>query len=170
MRWRMWGNIHAPRQNAADERGLLGDFNAISDSRITKNSLQIQRLSAAKFVGATGFEPATLGSQSRCATRLRHAPWRVSCQKRGAGASQVGAPRFEFSLREQGRSGNLIPIRATDRQRTSSGRVDQASGPATGWAVGWTVGWAARLLSHWRRYCFAVTPEPSSRQPGRPRK
>ena len=26
------------------------------------------------MVGATGFEPATLCSQSRCATRLRHAP------------------------------------------------------------------------------------------------
>src|ERR1044072_5168911 len=28
----------------------------------------------AKMVGAAGFEPATLCSQSRCATRLRHAP------------------------------------------------------------------------------------------------
>jgi hypothetical protein len=27
-----------------------------------------------KMVGATGFEPATLWSQTRCATRLRHAP------------------------------------------------------------------------------------------------
>ena len=26
------------------------------------------------LVGATGFEPATLCSQSRCATKLRHAP------------------------------------------------------------------------------------------------
>lgn len=28
------------------------------------------------LVGATGFEPATLCSQSRCATKLRHAPLR----------------------------------------------------------------------------------------------
>jgi hypothetical protein len=27
-----------------------------------------------KVVGETGFEPATLCSQSRCATRLRHSP------------------------------------------------------------------------------------------------
>ena len=31
-------------------------------------------LSQKKLVGATGFEPATLCSQSRCAARLRYAP------------------------------------------------------------------------------------------------
>ena len=34
-----------------------------------------------EMVGETGFEPATPCSQSRCATRLRHAPTLV---KRGA--------------------------------------------------------------------------------------
>jgi hypothetical protein len=38
-----------------------------------------------KLVGATGFEPATLWSQTRCATRLRHAP------SQPASASRVGA-------------------------------------------------------------------------------
>ena len=27
------------------------------------------------MVGVTGFEPATLCSQSRCATKLRYTPW-----------------------------------------------------------------------------------------------
>jgi hypothetical protein len=31
-----------------------------------------------EMVGETGFEPATLCSQSRCATRLRHSPTPVS--------------------------------------------------------------------------------------------
>src|SRR4051812_23872888 len=33
-----------------------------------------RRLEGAAMVGAAGFEPATLCSQSRCATRLRYAP------------------------------------------------------------------------------------------------
>ena len=35
------------------------------------------------LVGATGFEPATSCSQSRCATRLRHAPKLVSVSASG---------------------------------------------------------------------------------------
>ena len=31
---------------------------------------------AGQMVGAAGFEPATLWSQTRCATRLRYAPFR----------------------------------------------------------------------------------------------
>ena len=42
------------------------------DAREHERSLA--RLRAASMVGAAGFEPATLCSQSRCATRLRHAP------------------------------------------------------------------------------------------------
>ncbi len=34
----------------------------------------IARLIEEKLVGETGFEPATLCSQSRCATRLRYSP------------------------------------------------------------------------------------------------
>ena len=38
-------------------------------------SLPIKRkITKERLVGAAGFEPATLCSQSRCATRLRHAP------------------------------------------------------------------------------------------------
>jgi hypothetical protein len=32
------------------------------------------RIEAQEMVGETGFEPATLCSQSRCATRLRYSP------------------------------------------------------------------------------------------------
>ena len=36
--------------------------------------LSYERFVVYKLVGADGFEPPTLCSQSRCATRLRHAP------------------------------------------------------------------------------------------------
>ena len=38
---------------------------------------QNPRMPGKKMVGETGFEPATLCSQSRCATRLRYSPTRV---------------------------------------------------------------------------------------------
>ncbi len=45
------------------------------------------------MVGATGFEPATLCSQSRCATRLRYAPtflnYPITEQKRNFHESSV---------------------------------------------------------------------------------
>ena len=41
-------------------------------------------------VGATGFEPATLCSQSRCATGLRYAPIRCSTEL----AQKTGAYRY----------------------------------------------------------------------------
>jgi hypothetical protein len=43
-----------------------------------------------RMVGAEGFEPPTLCSQSRCATRLRYAPTSVDCIARMTG---VGAAR-----------------------------------------------------------------------------
>ena len=43
-----------------------------------------------KMVGATGFEPATLWSQTRCATRLRHAP----SPHRGRARGALILPRF----------------------------------------------------------------------------
>src|ERR1039457_6300121 len=41
-------------------------------------------------VGAEGFEPPTLCSQSRCATRLRHAPCLPAAIARGRQSYQVG--------------------------------------------------------------------------------
>ena len=35
------------------------------------------------MVGAEGFEPPTLCSQSRCATRLRYAPTLLDCSAKG---------------------------------------------------------------------------------------
>ena len=43
-----------------------------------------------ELVGAEGFEPPTLCSQSRCATRLRHAPCRPVAIARGQESYQVG--------------------------------------------------------------------------------
>ena len=55
------GVIVAPRRRAPQPLCLL--------------ALESLRLSAlANFVGVTGFEPATLCSQSRCATKLRYTP------------------------------------------------------------------------------------------------
>jgi hypothetical protein len=42
------------------------------------------------LVGAEGFEPPTLCSQSRCATRLRHAPCRPVAIASGRPSYQVG--------------------------------------------------------------------------------
>ena len=42
------------------------------DPRLAKPMLS--QLSYTPMVGETGFEPATLWSQTRCATRLRHFP------------------------------------------------------------------------------------------------
>ena len=41
---------------------------------IKQQGLYIMTISIVTSVGATGFEPATPCSQSRCATELRHAP------------------------------------------------------------------------------------------------
>jgi len=48
------------------------------------------------MVGETGFEPATLCSQSRCATRLRYSPTHVAITDLAATASLlVGPAGFE---------------------------------------------------------------------------
>src|SRR5262249_16663164 len=44
------------------------------------------------MVGATGFEPATTCTPSRCATRLRYAPGSCSAKRRTAGKRDVPAP------------------------------------------------------------------------------
>ena len=62
------------RQLIVDARIKLcpeADGSLWAEYELTPNSLIKQ---AVKLVGAEGFEPPTLCSQSRCATRLRHAP------------------------------------------------------------------------------------------------
>jgi hypothetical protein len=49
------------------------------------NYIRVSSDISTKLVGAEGFEPPTLCSQSRCATRLRHAPCRSPCDREGAG-------------------------------------------------------------------------------------
>ena len=48
-----------------------------------------------RMVGAEGFEPPTLCSQSRCATRLRYAPTSVDCIAREG--SSAGSERCNIS-------------------------------------------------------------------------
>ena len=50
-----------------------------------------------RLVGAAGFEPATLCSQSKCATRLRHAPNRMAdCRLRSADCPAFARPPRPF--------------------------------------------------------------------------
>ena len=52
------------------------------------------------LVGATGFEPATLCSQSRCATKLRHAPGPPVQYRRAVWVRQTTRPRCTRCPRE----------------------------------------------------------------------
>jgi hypothetical protein len=60
-----------------------------------------------KLVGATGFEPATLWSQTRCATRLRHAPSQPTATRR---VGAVILSRFAWARR-------AVSHRAQQRRR-----------------------------------------------------
>ncbi len=42
-----------------------------------------------KLVGETGFEPATLCSQNRCATRLRHSPTASALDEVALGCKEI---------------------------------------------------------------------------------
>ena len=55
------------------------------------------------MVGAEGFEPPTLCSQSRCATRLRYAPILsiVAQQTLGMPAEPLQRPEYEEDRREE---------------------------------------------------------------------
>ena len=52
------------------------------------------------MVGAEGFEPPTLCSQSRCATRLRYAPTPVNCNAQEYGFFVPASPAAIFPARE----------------------------------------------------------------------
>ena len=57
--------------------GLLVSHGAADGTRTRNNQLgrlTLYQLNYRRMVGATGFEPATLCSLSRCATKLRYAP------------------------------------------------------------------------------------------------
>ena len=49
----------------------------------------VESLTPGRLVGATGFEPATCGTQNRRATRLRHAPKAVPGTGLAAGAKSA---------------------------------------------------------------------------------
>jgi hypothetical protein len=74
-----------------------------------------------KLVGATGFEPATLWSQTRCATRLRHAPSLPTATGR---VGAVIVPRFAL------RAGTLQPVdcRRPTADRLQHTRLSQSEG------------------------------------------
>ncbi len=83
------------------------------------------------MVGATGFEPATVCSQSRCATRLRHAPPDTICS--GSNSSWVAAAsragrgrpeRPERDRRERGEAGEI----GEREERSERGRRDRRGG------------------------------------------
>ena len=82
--------------------------------RLSYGRTWIARGAARSLVGAEGFEPPTLCSQSRCATRLRHAP-PVDCRMhphrhKPARGRRVYGRRFGASI---------LPNRPSQRTRTA---------------------------------------------------
>jgi RNA 3'-terminal phosphate cyclase len=68
------------------------------------------------MVGVAGFEPTTLCSQSRCATRLRHTPIRRGLYPKGGGTEAISrnpSNQLLFRLSEAGtsRGANLWKVR-----------------------------------------------------------
>ena len=62
--------------------GFLVGHRSLSLASISAEKVPRTFSSHEMLVGETGFEPATLCSQSRCATRLRYSPT-LSCAPRG---------------------------------------------------------------------------------------
>lgn len=73
-----WCTLPHKRKQARSSWPLTCDFTGAADGTRTRNNqlgrLTLYQLNYRRVVGATGFEPATLCSQSRCATKLRYAP------------------------------------------------------------------------------------------------
>ena len=65
--------IRSPLLYPAELRAHCSPDPGARDCKLWRQRQQLSRC----VVGATGFEPATHGSQSRCATGLRYAPTRV---------------------------------------------------------------------------------------------
>ena len=67
-----WAGVALWRLAPGGRRPGEGLWN--SASRYWNRALELKTALRGKVVGARGFEPPTLWSQTRCATRLRHAP------------------------------------------------------------------------------------------------
>src|SRR5471030_3226731 len=99
----------------------------------------LSQITLEKLVGAAGFEPATLCSQSRCATRLRYAPAIIggvvlkALRRGGKGLAAGGGPavsersggapdrRARRRVRRRGRPGSPAR-RAPGRRRADCSR------------------------------------------------
>src|SRR4029079_9869871 len=74
--------LHSPRQTFDDPRGLesIPRFCGQTVRRVASLNREEHwicgDLNSRKMVGATGFEPATSWSQTKCSTRLSYAPTR----------------------------------------------------------------------------------------------
>ena len=81
-----WGR----RDRDAAGNGACRDARKEAESGEGENDGQKKRTPAVLesfcviLVGATGFEPATPWSQTRCATKLRHAPLRLTPPRKAA--------------------------------------------------------------------------------------
>ena len=62
------------RQVQPTPPGLVEAYRSGLSIRATEHPLVGRGVNKAYLVGMTGFEPATLRSQSGCATKLRHIP------------------------------------------------------------------------------------------------
>ena len=73
-----------PQQQQGLSPTFIGENNAKQCQNVTKRKTQFTKrckfevFSLKNMVGAEGFEPPTACSQSRCATRLRYAPKRIT--------------------------------------------------------------------------------------------
>ncbi len=107
-----------PRQSATLLSHCLPREPTVSPSRVrdvkTKKAARTLSPSGFTIVGMTGFEPATLCSQNRCATKLRHIPRRrQSNHRQGPGCT---------SIRLAGTNG----MQLTDAGRSRVGQCDPA--------------------------------------------
>ena len=66
------------------------------------------------MVGAKGFEPSTSCSQSRCATRLRHAPKK---NPRRCGAGKLWGERWDLNPRPPGPQPGALPTELLPPQK-----------------------------------------------------
>jgi hypothetical protein len=107
--WRRRVPQKSPNHLASKENGLISScfYGAPGGTRTPDHRLRRPMLypaelrarrPAEELVGAAGFEPATLCSQSRCATRLRHAPTGRACYprwRRAATKSRGYRPKWQ---------------------------------------------------------------------------